>query len=400
MASVKIYLDTRTPKKDGTCPLKVSVSFKRKRFFVSLDCSVLPEQYDSTGGRNGITWIKEHRNKSFLNSMIRQSLDDVEKAVLRLQTERGVDKWTPKQLHARTREYIALSGDNGERVTMLMETLKRFMETKTGRTKEIYNTTLIKLQRYCPDDVAMAAINKDWLTRFESHERETTGTNSVSIHLRNIRAVFNYALDNELIENYPFRKFKIKHEATAKRSFSPEQFTRFLKQPCTPDLERWRKFWLLEFCLIGINTVDLYHLKKSDVDQGRAVFHRAKTHKLYSIKLEPEALAIIKDIEGETYLVNAAERYAKHVDFGIRLNRAIGKICDQIGNGFPNISTYWARHTWATFAHRLKIPKDTISMALGHSFGNRVTDIYIDYNAEDIDKANRKVLNYAFKLLR
>ena len=60
---------------------------------------------------------------------------------------------------------------------------------------------------------------------------------------------------------------------------------------------------------------------------------------------------------------------------------------------FLNI-TYTARHTWATIAHKIGISKDVISLALGHEFGCKTTGIYIDYDLEQIDKANRKVIDY------
>jgi len=55
---------------------------------------------------------------------------------------------------------------------------------------------------------------------------------------------------------------------------------------------------------------------------------------------------------------------------------------------------YISRHTWATLAHKVDIPKDVISLALGHSFGCDVTDIYIDFDRDKIDEANRKVIDY------
>lgn len=61
---------------------------------------------------------------------------------------------------------------------------------------------------------------------------------------------------------------------------------------------------------------------------------------------------------------------------------------------FPDISTYWARHTWATIAASLDIPKETISAALGHEIGSRVTSIYIDFDQKKVDEANRKVMDY------
>ena len=62
---------------------------------------------------------------------------------------------------------------------------------------------------------------------------------------------------------------------------------------------------------------------------------------------------------------------------------------------FPGISSYWSRHTWATIAASLDIPKETIAAALGHG-GNTVTDIYIDFDQRKVDEANRKVIDYVF----
>ncbi len=64
---------------------------------------------------------------------------------------------------------------------------------------------------------------------------------------------------------------------------------------------------------------------------------------------------------------------------------------------FPELTTYWARHSWATIAHKIGISKDVISMALGHSFGCKTTDIYIDFDRDKVDEANRKVIDYINK---
>lgn len=58
------------------------------------------------------------------------------------------------------------------------------------------------------------------------------------------------------------------------------------------------------------------------------------------------------------------------------------------------LTWYWARYSWATYAAELDIPKDTISEALGHSHGAKVTGIYIKYNRDKVDAANRRVIDY------
>lgn len=63
-------------------------------------------------------------------------------------------------------------------------------------------------------------------------------------------------------------------------------------------------------------------------------------------------------------------------------------------SAFPGLTSYWARHTWATMASEIDIPNETISAALGHSITNKTTAIYIDYNMSKVDSANRKVIDY------
>lgn len=160
---------------------------------------------------------------------------------------------------------------------------------------------------------------------------------------------------------------------------------------------------MLSFYLLGINMVDLCSAMKSDVVNGRLEYRRAKTHKLYSVKILPEAMAIIKKYAGARYLLYIMEEYGDYRDFVHRMNgnlQSIGHV--EVAKRYnakhreplyPNITTYWARHTWATIAHRLGVSKDVISMALGHSFGVKVTDVYIDYDMEKVDEANRLVVD-------
>ena len=96
------------------------------------------------------------------------------------------------------------------------------------------------------------------------------------------------------------------------------------------------------------------------------------------------------------------DRYSNHKDYMHRLNENLQKIGGmELGKGgkklyrplHPEITTYWARHSWATIAASLDIPKETIAAALGHG-GNTVTDIYIDFDRKKIDEANRKVIDW------
>ena len=99
------------------------------------------------------------------------------------------------------------------------------------------------------------------------------------------------------------------------------------------------------------------------------------------------------------------DHWRNHKDYTLKLNSVLKRIGEvkRVGLGgkkiykplFPNISTYWARHSWATIAASLDIPKDTIAHALGHG-NNTVTDIYIDFDQKKVDEANRRVLDWVF----
>lgn len=120
--------------------------------------------------------------------------------------------------------------------------------------------------------------------------------------------------------------------------------------------------------------------------EGRVEYRRAKTGRLYSIKAEPEALELIQRYKGNEHLLNVADHCKDYRHFANRLNINLHTL-------LPQITTYWVRHSWATIAAELDIPKDTIAAALGHG-GHSVTDIYIDFDRNKVDAANRRVIDY------
>ena len=189
---------------------------------------------------------------------------------------------------------------------------------------------------------------------------------------------------------------------------------RFYNFPASPQLNMYRDYFFLMFYLIGINAKDLLLAKKSQIVNGRLEYVREKTGKHYSIKIEPEASELLLKYKGSKFLVEALD-HCKHYDnFTREINDALKtigltseeiipdsenlfakpKIVKHITPIIPGITTYYARHTWATFAHELDISSDVIAMALGHSPVNRTTFIYIKPDSKKVDDANRKVIDY------
>ena len=166
--------------------------------------------------------------------------------------------------------------------------------------------------------------------------------------------------------------------------------------------------------LIGVNTVDLLLAKKDQIVDGRFEYIRRKTGKRYSVKVEPEAMEIIGRRSGKDWLLDAMDSREGYRSFAHDMNDSLKLIGDTVRETIPvsdslfdepevvervmpvipGITTYSARHTWATLAHETGVPMDVISQALGHSFGNRTTLIYIKPDIRKVDEANRRVIDY------
>lgn len=262
------------------------------------------------------------------------------------------------------------------------------------RTKEIYQATINRMSDYDPDldKRRFEDITLRWLSGLDAFLAITSPSqNARNIHFRNIRTVINAAIDDELTTHYPFRRFKIRPVPTKKRSLSVENIRKVFNAEGLEDWEvKYLDFFKLSFMLIGINVVDLCNL--TEIVDGRIEYDRAKTHKPYSVKVEPEAMALIEKYKGEKHLLNFTDNYANYRHFYNNLCKGLNSIKSKLG--LKALTSYWARHTWGTIAYNdCGIGKDIIAQSLGHG-GNTVTDIYLDKDQRLVDEANRRVLDW------
>ena len=362
----KIALDTRRCKKDGKFPVVIELR-NQDKIRISTPYSSIPENWD------GVQFNKNESNFKRKNIILQDLLNRTERYLLNLdESQKSI---SDKEMRKALSEIISGKEQYDKRMTFI-ECLDEFIahKDKPG-TKIVYTTTRNKIfafDKYCTFDT----MNKDWLMRFEQWMKEGgMKTNAYAIHLRNIRAVFNYAIDEEYTTLYPFRRFTIKKEETRKRNLTVEQLRTLRDYPCEEYQKKYRDY------------------------------KRAKTGKLYSILIQPEAQAIIDRYAGTgEYLLNVMDDYANYKDFLHRMNLGLRQIGEMKRSGrggkkerqplFPDISSYWSRHTWATLASQLDTPKDVISEALGHEYGSSTTSIYINFNREKVDQANRKVIDF------
>lgn len=391
MITAKFYLDTRNLKKDETFPIKIYINNNRKVFLVKTGFSSILENWNTDKFTNA---EPNYRPK---NVRLRDMLNKVEKIIFEIE-ESGKSDISNKDLKGIIEDKLFGTNTGLNFINYLDKFLE--MKDKWG-TRKVYIETRKKIEVFDPN-ATFHTINVEWLSKFENWMRGNgCGVNYIGKQLRNIRAVFNYAIDNEITTAYPFRRFKIKKEETVKRSLSVEELRELINYPVEEYQKKYRDIFVLMFYLMGINAVDLFNLPPLQGD--KIVYHRAKTNKLYEIRIEPEAMEIIQRYKGKNYMLDVLDTYKNYLDFLHHLNIELQKIGEmkRVGKGgkkeivprFPGISSYWSRHTWATIAASLDIPKETIAAALGHT-SNSVTDIYIKFDKKKIDEANRKVIDH------
>lgn len=401
MAKSKLRLDTRRKLKDGTCPVQIAVGYG-SNLYLATGIYLTPEDWDEKTQRaNG-------KSAKRINSVLETLLTRTANRILELRESGQFGKLSSAQLREMLTDLDLDSPTVGvPTVGAMFETV---IGTKEGGTAMLFNQTLKKLQAHCdPYQLRFESITKLWLDNFYA---SLTGlsVNSKAMHLRNLRNVFNYAIDENITTNYPFRNYRIVSEETAMRVLPVEKMRQLLALPLSAYDTEYRDIFMLSFYLVGINMVDLSALTKENIVEDRVEYRRAKTGKFYSIKIEPEAQAILDKYKGKKHLLAPFDKYDNYKDYVAHLNAALRKVgpIKKVGgkpqytkNHLPvmvpleaGITSYWARYSWATYAADLDIPKDTISEALGHKYGSAITGVYIKFSRDKIDAANRRVIDY------
>lgn len=384
MANVSIWLDVRRANKKNEFPLKLAVTNKSRVAYIALGVSVQRSQWNEHKSE-----VTKHPRRMQLNAFISDTLTTYRHALMERSVGQSVRELSAKELRDALMEKVQSEKKSSGAFKAAFDGFIDGKENK--RTAAIYRSTWRRIEAFDPkaEWLSFEDVSRAWLEKFNVWMTESAPkANARGVHLRNIRAVFNWAIDNEQTTLYPFRRFKIRVEQTRKRNLSAER----LREIIEADVKKWEQKYVdafrLSFLLIGINMADLLTLPSDAIKDGRLEYRRAKTHRLYSVKIEPEAQAIIDKYRGKRLLLSWAEDHKDYRSFYLKINPVLKRIA-------PDVTTYWARHSWATIAASLDIPKETIAHALGHA-QSTVTDIYIEFDNRKVDEANRRVIDRVF----
>ena len=280
---------------------------------------------------------------------------------------------------------------------------------KNSGTKSVYMQTQSRLMAFDQHIEQRKFEDMDiaWMQRLDEFLALTAPKrNARNIHFRNIRRIFNYAIKVKgLSIPYPFQTLKIKAEATANHALLIEQLRQLRTYEINePHLAKYRDIFMLMVYLRGINSADLFSALKTQVTNGRLEYVRKKTGVFYSVKIEPEAKAILDKYPGNTYLLDVCETWSNPTDYLRKMDKGLKKIgpMERKGKGgkksykslFPDLSSNWARHTFTSLAASLNIPIELASESLGHKIGSPTTNIYIHYIRKQVDEVARKIIDH------
>lgn len=391
MASISLKLDRRRATARGLYPIQFLLSSKGKVTTIGTGVNIRPEHWN---GEVNKAVLPKCPNARAINESIESLFFKYTNTLRNLENDGklvGKSVTEIKKLLVEVR-----SGSSKESLT---DYFSRYAESRrTEKSREVYRYTLKTIRAFDNEEVSFEKVNVIWLKAFDAHlEKQGVGINTRAIHFRNLRAVFNSAINEDLIglEYYPFRKFKIASSRKDKEALTEEQLQRLIAYDTPYPFRRTaRDLFLLSFYMCGMNLVDLYHLDR--LRDGRAHFVRTKTSgkniNPVSILVQPEAAEIIARYAGAEHVLRFIEERATYDTFIHQVQRALRHIAKELG--IEGLTFYWARYTWATLADKLGISEKEISKGLGHVDTSIAGKFYISYDWTKVDRANRTVLDY------
>lgn len=399
--TVASILDDRRKTTKGTYPIKIRVTYKRDRKYYSTGKDMTPEE-----------WLKlpETRVKKLteMRESVENSFSIVKSNVVALAEK---TEFTFDALNLRLGK---VTGDTlNSAIKAKIDTLKK--EERIG-TMLYYDGVLKGVEIFGGNKITFETVTVDWLKRYEKFMLKDKNHTTVGIHMRGIRAMMNDARKAGLIKEtqYPFGKDKyvIQTGESKKKALAIQQIGQVVSY--TDGLEtteRYRDLWFFMYLCNGINVADLIKLKYKNIVDGEICFVRQKTELTTKTRKEiraivtPEIRAIIDkwgtpDKEPNDYIfpyLTGVEDAEKRKNLTKDLTKRINKRMKVIGAavGIDGISTYTARHSYATVLKRSGANIAYISESLGHN-DLKTTESYLaSFEKEERQKNASLLTNFA-----
>lgn len=288
--------------------------------------------------------------------------------------------------------------------TFMQEAIGQLKRLNRIRTSETYAATLSSFMKFREgQDILLYEVDSDTMMLYEAWLKgKGICPNTISFYMRILRAVYNRAVEKELVEQkHPFKHVYTGIDKTVKRAVPLKAIKRIKELDLTlkPHLDYARDLFLFSFYTRGMSFIDLAYLKKSDLQNGFLTYRRRKTNQQLTVKWEKcmaEIVAKYNDCSTTQYLlpiitnplVDERKQYRNAI---YRVNTALKEIARMISLPMP-LTMYCARHGWASIAKSKNIPLSVISEGMGHD-SEETTRIYLaSLDSNVIDQANSLIL--------
>ncbi len=379
-------MDTRRKRKNGTCPIIFRLSHHRKTIAISTGFAVPPEFWNEKS-RDVKKTYKGVSSVARLNNLLMKKKTELRDGINDLEENGQLDGLSINDLkHTLTKTSNSISFfEYGQRLIDEMKEANRFGNAQTyigalGALKNFH-----KKERLRFEEMTYA-----YLKRFETaHLKKGNSINGLSTYMRTFRAIYNKAIHQELVsaDSYPFRKYKIKTQPTAKRAISKDKIKRILDLKLEPDspLFHSRNYFLCSYLMNGISFIDMAFLKIDNIVDGRIQYRRQKTARPYDIKITEQLSSImnhyLKDKIKTAYIFPIIKRdeiqdQYKDIRWARkRYNKRLKEIA-QLCEIEENLTSYVSRHSMATNLILNNVPINALSKMLGHR-DISTTEIYI-----------------------
>lgn len=397
MATVKVKFRASTVSgSEGT--VYYQILHERKPRQLLTNYHIFPSEWDSN--RSMVITEQDSQRKTFILSIrerIRWDMERLTKIIHKLDSY-GLT-YSGEDVIEEFRRYK----NDCSLFNFMQAQIIRLKQNGKLRTSETYAVTLNSFKKFRGEkDIMLDSLNSDTMKSYEAWlQQRGLSSNTISFYMRILRAVYNRAVEDEIIEDRtPFRHVYTGVEKTVKRALpiSVIKSIKALDLSLTPYLDFARDMFIMSFMLRGMSFIDMAFLRKSDLSNGYITYRRRKTGQQLKIEWTKDMQRILDKYPANSsnYLlpiiknIGTNERYT-YRNVGYNINHNLKVIAKKVGITIP-LTLYVARHSWASAAKAKGIPLSVISEGMGHE-NERTTQIYLaSLDTSVVDKANSIIL--------
>ena len=384
--------------KNNESPLMLRICKDGKRKYESIGISILPSLWDFKQNKP----TRKCPNKEYIERLIAEKVKVYTDKVIEFKSQEK--EFTATSLMEKVNKPV-------KRKTV-QEVFNQYIQELESanrlRYADMYKCTmhsLIKFNKHL--DIPFSDMDTIWLKRYEVWlQSQGLAINTLGTRFRLLRVIYNFAIEEKIVksEYYPFNSFKVSKlsQTTAKRSIQKGEILSVLNYQGQTPLECLAiDLFTFSYLAAGINFGDIARLTKDNILENRLIYIRKKTQKQIKVSLQEQAIKLIQkySMPDNPYLFPILSNFHKTEQQKVnRIHKIIAKVnksLKEIGErlNIPiDLTTYVARHSFATVLKRSGVNTSLICEALGHS-SERVTQIYLDsFGNDQMEDAMKNLL--------